>query len=76
MQKLKIELQHKNTEMFFAEKVILVEGEEQIYNLNTATWKVLSIDNLENVSENKDNDTSSVLYRDSLIFGEHIFLGI
>ena len=30
LQKLKIELQHKNTEMFFAEKVILVEGEEQI----------------------------------------------
>ena len=30
LQKLKIELQHKNAEMFFAEKVILVEGEEQI----------------------------------------------
>lgn len=30
LQKLKIELQYKNTEMFFAEKVILVEGEEQI----------------------------------------------
>ena len=30
LQKLKIELQHKNTEMFFAEKVILVEGEEQV----------------------------------------------
>ena len=27
LQKLKIELQHKNAEMFFAEKVILVEGE-------------------------------------------------
>lgn len=30
LQKLKIELQHKNAEMFFADKVILVEGEEQI----------------------------------------------
>lgn len=30
LQKLKIELQHKNAEMFFAEKVILVEGEEQV----------------------------------------------
>lgn len=30
LQKLKIELQHKNAEMFFAEKVILVEGEEKI----------------------------------------------
>lgn len=30
LQKLKIELQYKNAEMFFAEKVILVEGEEQI----------------------------------------------
>lgn len=30
LQKLRIELQHKNTEMFFAEKVILVEGEEQV----------------------------------------------
>lgn len=30
LQKLKIELQHKNAEMFFAEKTILVEGEEQI----------------------------------------------
>ncbi len=30
LQKLKIELQYKNAEMFFADKVILVEGEEQI----------------------------------------------
>lgn len=30
LQKLKIELQYKNAEMFFAEKVILVEGDEQI----------------------------------------------
>lgn len=34
---------------------------EQIYNLSTATWKVLSVDNSENVSENKDNDTSVVI---------------
>lgn len=30
LQKLKVELQFKNTEMFFAEKVILVEGEEVV----------------------------------------------
>jgi len=30
LQKLRVELQHKNTEMFFAEKVILVEGEEVV----------------------------------------------
>ena len=34
---------------------------EQIYNLEKATWKVLSVDNSETVSENKDNDTSIVI---------------
>lgn len=30
LQKLKVELQYKNTEIFFADKVILVEGEERV----------------------------------------------
>lgn len=34
---------------------------EQIYNLEKATWKVLSVNNSETVSENKDNDTSIVI---------------
>ena len=34
---------------------------EQIYNLEKATWKVLSVDNSETVSENKENDTSIVI---------------
>lgn len=34
---------------------------EQTYNLGEATWQVLNVDNSENVSENKENDTSIVI---------------
>lgn len=34
---------------------------EQTYNLDKATWKVLNVDNSEDISENKDNDTSIVI---------------
>lgn len=34
---------------------------EQIYTLGNATWKVLSVDNSEEVNENGDNDTSIVI---------------
>lgn len=47
---------------------------EQIYNLGSATWKVLSVDNAEDVKENGDNDTSIVIqlnYKDN----KFLFMG-
>lgn len=47
---------------------------EQIYNLGNATWKVLSVDNSEEVKENGDNDTSIVIqlnYKDN----KFLFMG-
>lgn len=47
---------------------------EQIYNLGSATWKVLSVDNAEDVKENGDNDTSIVIqlnYKDK----KFLFMG-
>lgn len=47
---------------------------EQIYNLGNATWKVLSVDNSEEVKESEDNDTSIVIqlnYKDN----KFLFMG-
>ena len=47
---------------------------EQIYNLGNATWKVLSVDNSEEVKESGDNDTSIVIqlnYKDN----KFLFMG-
>ena len=47
---------------------------EQIYNLGSATWKVFSVDNEEDVKENGDNDTSIVIqlnYKDN----KFLFMG-
>ena len=47
---------------------------EQIYSLGNATWKVLSVDNSEEVKESGDNDTSIVIqlnYKDN----KFLFMG-
>lgn len=55
-------------------KINIFSDLEQTYNLGNATWKVLSVDNSEEVKESGDNDTSIVIqlnYKDN----KFLFMG-